>query len=398
MSNDKTIAVIGAGIAGLTAAYYLARAGYNVAVYDSEHYAGMRCSYANGGQLSVSNSETWHSWSNVVKGIKWLTKADAPLLIRPGFDFDRIAWITRFLLETYRGTRVENTAKTIALGLESRSLYAQIAEEEGLDYCYSKSGILHIYKDPQYFYAAKNAKNLYESNGCQWDVLDQKGVARIEPTLTGATNIVGGVWTEDDAVGDIHQFCTGLERVLRTKYRVKFWYGLPVDPDKLREIASLYGKVVISAGAESKRLAAYLGDKCTIYPVKGYSVTINHEGSGDLLPKVSLLDDQAKIVSSTLGGRLRVAGTAELCGYNYDIRRSRIEPLLRWVRINFPEVNTHNYTSWACLRPMTSNMMPMVGASRVPGFYYHTGHGHLGWTTSPATARRLVEVVEGAKN
>ena len=136
------------------------------------------------------------------------------------------------------------------------------------------------------------------------------------------------------------------------------------------------------------------GDRFDIYPVKGYSITIPAEGSyaRSVLPKVSLLDDQAKIVTATLGTRFRVAGTAELAGHNRDIRRARIEPLLDWVHTNFPNIDTKNYTSWACLRPMTPNMMPIVQRSRRnPKVWYHTGHGHLGWTLAAGTAEMLAK-------
>jgi D-amino-acid dehydrogenase len=127
--------------------------------------------------------------------------------------------------------------------------------------------------------------------------------------------------------------------------------------------------------------------------VKGYSITVNlDESSQQHVPKVSLLDDQAKIVTSTLGNRFRVAGTAELAGENYDIRRDRIEPLLKWVRANFPNINTHDYGQWACLRPMTPNMMPITKRSDThPHVYYNTGHGHLGWTLAPYTAKLITQ-------
>jgi D-amino-acid dehydrogenase len=136
------------------------------------------------------------------------------------------------------------------------------------------------------------------------------------------------------------------------------------------------------------------GDSIPIYPVKGYSITINvSEEDMQYVPQVSLLDDEAKIVTSTLGNRFRVAGTAELNGENYDIIRDRIEPLLNWVHVNFPKINTSDYSSWACLRPMTPNMMPIVKRSETSGVYYNTGHGHLGWTLSPATAKQLVDLI-----
>jgi D-amino-acid dehydrogenase len=135
-----------------------------------------------------------------------------------------------------------------------------------------------------------------------------------------------------------------------------------------------------------------VGINLPIYPVKGYSITVNADKSE--LPTLSLLDDQAKIVTSTLGNRFRVAGTAELAGENYDISRHRILPLLEWVKTNFPTVSTESYSSWACLRPMTPNMMPITGRiNSQSNIIFHTGHGHLGWTISPATAMRVCDSI-----
>lgn len=395
MNKINEVAVIGAGIAGVTIAYYLAKNGYNVTVYDRENYAGMQCSHANGGQLSVSNSETWHSWSNVYKGLKWLTKKDAPLLIRPGLDMDRIKWLTRFLYNTYADVRERNTIETIKLGLESRALYSQIIQEENISFDYSQSGILHFYTDQNYFKNAQEVSKLYEDNGCEFSIVNQKEIYAIEPSLSNNKNIIGGAYTKQDSVGDIHKFCHQLITILQTKYRVIFRTGPTAEVHDIEDLTEIYDKVVIANGAESTVFSKHLRDRNTIYPVKGYSITLNNPGFN--VPKVSLLDDQAKIVTSSLGNRLRIAGTAELCGYNYDITKSRIEPLLKWAKNNFPDINTREYTSWACLRPMTSDMMPMVCKSKTPNVYYHTGHGHLGWTVAPATAYKLFEIIDNDK-
>jgi len=393
--EQKRIAVIGAGVAGITAAYYLAKAGHDVAVYDRERYPGMRCSYANGGQISVSNSETWHSWSNVYKGIKWMFKNDAPLLIRPGLDPDRWLWLLRFLKNTWSGARVENTKRLIELGLESRLLYEQIAADEGIDFLHTKAGILHIYKDPTYFRAAKDVQRLYEDAGCEWKILTSSQVLGLEPSLYNCRGIIGGVWTADDWTGDIHQFCTALADVLRNKYRVSFYYGTGVDSGRLDDLIHLNDAVVIAAGAEAVELANDLRDPCTIYPIKGYSITVTPPNGSPVPPQVSILDDSTKIVCTNLGGKLRIAGTAELCGYNYDVRYDRIKPLLDWMEDNLPQIPADNYSQWACLRPMTADMLPMVGRSSKSGVWYHAGHGHLGWTTAPATAVRLAEEITG---
>jgi D-amino-acid dehydrogenase len=387
----KKVAVIGAGIAGITTAYYLAKEGYSVTVYEQERYPAMRTSFANGGQVSVSNSEVWTTWSNVKKGFKWMFKKDAPLLIRPRLDWAQWKWMAKFLYYTATGVYKKNTESTIALGLEARKLYEEIRIEEGIDFDHSSSGILHFYKDEQYFSAAKQAKSIYNNNGVEWDILSPLHTICIDPAIQDIKDIRGGAWTKSDSVGDIHKFCHEMERVLKSKYGVAFNYNWKIN--HLEEL-SFYDAVVVANGVGSEKLANSVGDSLSIYPVKGYSITINNVDP-KYLPTVSLLDDQAKIVTSTLGNRFRVAGTAELAGENYDIRRDRIQPLLDWVHTNFPNINTHDYTQWACLRPMTPNMMPIVRQSKKnPKVFYHAGHGHLGWTLSPATAKMVVNLIK----
>lgn len=390
----KSVAVVGAGITGILAAYYLAKAGYKVTVIEQESYPAMRTSYANGGQVSVSNSEVWNTWSNIKKGMKWIFQKDAPLLIRLTPSIPKIKWLTKFLLYTLLGDYGRNTADTIRLGIESRKLYKKIIEEENLEFDQSFCGILHFYKDNEYLLKAVGVKELYNANGCEWDVLGPKQTVSLDPALIDLKDIVGGVWTPSDWTGDIHKFCIEMQKVLENKYSVNFIFDLKIDKVVSEELIVDYDAVVVSAGVGSVKIAEMFNDKVPIYPVKGYSITINIQPEDmKYVPKVSLLDDQAKIVTSTLGNRFRVAGTAELADENYDIRRDRIEPLLNWVKTNFPNLNSNDYSSWACLRPMTPNMMPIVEKSKKYNVFYHTGHGHLGWTLSPATAKTLVALI-----
>ena len=386
----KSVAVIGAGITGITTEYYLAKQGYSVVVFEQEPHAAMRTSFANGGQVSVSNSEVWTTWGNVKKGIKWMFKKDAPLLIRPRLDWAQWKWMAKFLYNTAMGVYEKNTAKTIRMGLSARELYEHIQQEEGIEFDASKCGILHYYKDEQYFDAAKKAKQIYNDNGLDWNILSSTQAYSMDPALSDVPSMIGGAWTKTDWTGDIHKFCYELANVLQNKYGVKFLYNRKI---KHLEEVSYYDAIVICNGVGSVQLAKTVGDIIDIYPVKGYSITINNVDP-KFLPKVSLLDDQAKIVTSTLGNRFRVAGTAELAGENYDIRRDRIEPLLKWVHTNFPNINTHEYTSWACLRPMTPDMMPITKRSdKNSKVFYNTGHGHLGWTLAPYTAKLISEQI-----
>ena len=385
----KNVAVIGAGITGITTAYYLARAGFNVTVFEQERYPAMRTSFANGGQISVSNSEVWTTWSNIKKGIKWLFKKDAPLLIRPQLDYKQWKWIAKFLYNTATNQYEKNTSETIKMGIKSNSLYKEIISEEKLSFDQSPAGILHFYKDEKYFEAAKEAQSIYRKNGCEWDILSTERTKALDHTLNNVEGIVGGAWTLSDWTGDIHKFCYELHKVLMNKYNVEFYFNWKIK--SLKNVTDVYDAVIVSAGVGSTLLSKTVGDTLDIYPVKGYSITINNVDKKHL-PIVSLLDDQAKIVTSTLGNKFRVAGTAELAGENYDIRHDRIQPLLDWVHTNFPNINTHDYSSWACLRPMTPNMMPITKRSdKNDKVYYNTGHGHLGWTLAPYTAKLITD-------
>jgi len=380
------IAVIGAGIAGLTAAYYLAKNKHEITVFEKEPYAAMKCSYANGGQLSVSNSEVWTTWSNIVKGMKWMLKKDAPLLIRPDPDWQKAAWLFKFVQSTLRKDADIRTIKIIKMGLTSRRLYNTIVRTENIKYDYNKSGILRFYKNPLMFMDALDKKQLYFDAGVNLKRMTPEECLQIEPRLHHIKDkIIGGLWCEDDAVGDIHKFCISLASILETRYDVKFNYN-----HKVKAIAELndFDRIVIANGSDA---CEFMIDNLCVYPVKGYSITVKGHGS----PSVSLLDDETKIVSSRLGDRMRIAGTAELAGHNQDITRSRITPLLKWVKTNFPSVDTSDYSQWACLRPMTPDMMPIVMRSKFNNkVYYHCGHGHLGWTTAPATAQRLSEMIQ----
>lgn len=390
----KRVAVVGAGIAGITTAYYLVKAGYTVSVYEQERYPAMRTSFANGGQISASNSEVWNSWSNVIKGIKWMFKKDAPLLFKPWrLDLAMWRWILRFLWYTAKGDAARNTAETVRMAIESRKLYDEICEDKALEHgMFDRvdGGILHFYKNQTYWDNAQDVTELYNANGLDRKIIDE--VKAIDLTLKDISGVIGATYTPSDWTGDIHKFCYLLAEFLKRQNNVLFFYNWKVND--IKSLSETYDAVVIANGVGSVELAKQLREDIGIYPVKGYSITINNVDP-KFLPKVSLLDDEAKIVTSTLGNKFRIAGTAELAGENYDIRRDRIEPLLNWVHTNFPAINTHDYSQWACLRPMTPNMMPVIRQSKTNSkVFYNTGHGHLGWTLGPATAVQVVSLID----
>ena len=399
----RKIAVIGAGITGVTTARALHARGFEVTVFDRNRYAAMETSFANGGQLSASNAEVWNSWGTVLKGMKWMLRKDAPLLVNPWPTWHKYSWMAEFIANIPHYRR--NTVDTVRMALQARSLLRQHADDYGFDFSVENRGILHVYSAPKDFAAATRVNKLYAEGGLERRAVTPDEMRAIEPTLRG--DVIGGYFTESDFTGDIHTYTTGLARALSDR-GVDFRYGTRIDG--LKHISNgvivahndedeIFDGVVICAGVHSRAFASQLGDRVNIYPVKGYSVTVrlNDEESQAAAPWVSLLDDKAKVVTSRLGrDRLRIAGTAEFNGNNRDIRQDRIDPLLKWCEHYFPGVSTEDSVPWAGLRPMMPNMLPRVGAGRKAGVFYNTGHGHLGWTLSAATAEMLGEEVLAA--
>jgi len=403
----KNVAVVGAGITGVTTAYALLCRGYEVTVYDTHRYPAMETSYANGGQLSACNAEVWNNWSTIAKGMKWLLRKDAPLLFNFSPTWHKYSWIAEFLLATrhYR----QNTEQTVHLALMARKRLFEIAEIEGIEFNLSKRGILHFYKSKGDLLAAARTNQMLNNAGLERHAVTPAEIRRLEPALKG--DLVGGYYTEGDATGDIHRFTKELAAICE-KRGVVFRFGVDVahasansksvhlkwrNSDVLESVeSSHHDAIVVCAGVHSRRLAGQLGDRINVYPVKGYSITVPicDDQNAEAAPQVSLLDEAAKIVASRLGrDRYRVAGTAEINGFNKDIRADRIRPLVEWVQKHHPSLDTSGTTPWAGLRPMMPDMMPRACRGRQTRVFYNTGHGHLGWTLSAATADIIAEQV-----
>ncbi|GAB3686175.1 D-amino acid dehydrogenase [Salinisphaera aquimarina] len=400
----KHIAVIGGGISGVTTAYALTRRGFDVTLFDRNRYAAMETSFANGGQLSASNAEVWNNWGMVAKGLKWMFRRDAPLLVNPKPSWHKLSWFFEFMRAIPRYE--QNTTDTARLAIEARQYLFSWAEEENIDFDLKQKGILHIYRDKASFQHAEKVTAMLAAGGLERRAVTVGEMRQIEPTLAG--DYYGGFFTESDSTGDIHKYSNGLARAAE-KRGAKLRYEhdvqkLTVDENGVTVTSSApegdtehrFDAMVMCAGTASRTMAAQVGDRVNVYPVKGYSITVNldDEASQAAAPQVSLLDDATKLVSSRLGQRLRVAGSAEFNGFNRDIRADRIEPLTEWVQQLFPGVSTRSVVPWAGLRPMLPDMMPRVGPGNSPRVFYNTGHGHLGWTLSAGTADAIATIIQ----
>lgn len=402
-TGGRKVAVVGAGITGVTVAYALAKRGLEVTVFDRQRYPAMETSFANGGQLSASNAEVWNHPANIIKGVKWMFDADAPLLFNLKPSWHKYSWIAQFMaaMRNYEA----NTVRSAQISIMARENLFAWAQEENIDFNHETRGIVHIYRTQKATDHAREVNMLLDRAGVDRREISPAEAMQLEPTLTGGFK--SAFHTPSDSTGDIHKFTVGLARAAANK-GVRFEQNIEVQSVSAgrgitvryardgEQISETFDQIVVAAGVGSRALGAQLGDRINVYPVKGYSITVQLDGEAaqSTAPWMSFVDDDAKIVTSRLGAdRIRVAGTAEFNGFNYDIRADRIRPLVNWCKTLFPNMPTEHVVPWAGLRPMMPNMMPRLAPGKAPGVHYHCGHGHLGWTMATGTAELIAENV-----
>ena len=406
------VIVLGAGVIGTTAAWYLMRSGHEVTVVEREAQAGLETSFANGGQISVSHAEPWANPAAPSKVVKWMFKEDAPLLFRLRLDLAQGAWGLRFLRECLPSHTRENIVQIVRLGLYSRQSLKALRAETGIEYDHLERGILHFYTDRQSYDAALAPAELMREIGCNRVIRSREECIAIEPALAQmGDRLAGGTYTSEDESGDAHLF-TVLLAALAAGRGVTFLYGHRIEAIE-HAGGTVSGVRVTDAGQREKRLEADayvvalgsysplmvkpLGLRLPVYPVKGYSVTMPVADSPKT-PCVSLTDDEYKLVMSRLGDRMRIAGTAELNGYNLELNETRCRAILKRFESCFPGAcDASQAKFWTGLRPATPGNVPLIGRTRYPNLFLDTGHGTLGWTHSCGSGRALADIVSGRR-
>ncbi|MBF0561318.1 MAG: D-amino acid dehydrogenase [Alphaproteobacteria bacterium] len=400
------IIVMGAGVVGVTTAYWLARDGHAVTVIDRQPGPALETSFANGGQISASHAEPWANPGTPAKVLSWLGRPDAPLVFRwTRWDPPLWAWGLRFLRNCTAARERHNTSLTLSLALYSRAVLKALRADTGLVYDHRTDGILHVYRDRKEYHHACRAAETMAALGLDRTPCTPAQCAGIEPALAPvAAKLAGGLFSRDDESGDAYLFTVALA-ALAAGMGVAFRMGLTItgieaQGQRVRGLATSEGPLaadayVLALGSFSPLVARSLGLRLPIYPAKGYSITAPVT-SPAATPRVSITDDEHKMVFTRLGDNLRAAGTAELAGWDLTPTPVRAQAILRNTKALFPDACDYDRAQpWAGLRPKTPDSVPILGRSPFANLYLNTGHGTLGWTMACGSARIIADLIAG---
>ena len=401
------VCVLGAGVAGMTSAYFLARAGHEVTVIERNTGVGLETSYANGGQLSYSYVAPLAGPGVLPKVPPWLMKRDAPLRFSPRLDYFQWRFCLQFVLACNAAQSELTTSRLLRLSFYSRELMHEMVQTEALDFDYVRNGKLVFYSDETSFRGAVATMDYQKSLGCEQEALDRDACVALEPALAHiAHEIAGGIYTPSEDAGDCYHFCTSLERVLRTGPNpVKFEFDTQVTAlvrrgGSISEVQTNRHPIeadcyVVTLGAQSVFLLRPIGIDAPIYPLTGYSLTLPIEHSG-AAPLVSITDHKRKVVYARLGEELRAAGMADITNYRADLDPARIAVLVRQMKHTFPgSADFSRVKPWCGLRPATPKGTPVLGRTRYSNLLLNIGHGALGFTLACGCGQIMADLASG---
>ena len=401
------VCVLGAGVVGLTSAYYLAKKGFEVTVIDRQEGVALETSFANAGQISPGYSAPWAAPGIPLKAIKWLMQKHAPLKVSADPELKKLAWMGKMLANCNEKAYDVNKSRMVALAEYSRDQFIAMRKDIGIKYDDGQGGLTQLFRKDEQVEASEKDIKVLKALNVPHQVLTPAQILEVEPGLAPVIDkFKGGLRLVGDETGDCFVFCQELKKHC-DELGVKFKFGvaierLVVEGDKIRAVKTDQGdfefdNVLVSMGSYSKELLKAIDISIPVYPVKGYSLIVPITDA-QFAPISTVMDETYKVAVTRLGGRIRAAGTAELNGYNLDLPKVRTETITHVVHDLFNqgcELSQADY--WTGLRPMTPDGTPVVGRTGIDGLYLNTGHGTLGWTMSCGSAAVIADIMSGDK-
>ena len=399
------VIVLGAGVLGVTSAWYLARAGHEVTVIDRQPGPALETSFANAGEVSPGYSSPWAAPGVPLKALKWMFQRHAPLVIQPRLDWQRISWMARMLANCTSAAYATNKSRMVRLAEYSRDCLDELRSETGIQYDQRMQGTLQVFRKAEQMDAAGKDIEVLRADGVPFEVLDRAGCVAAEPGLAAsAERIVGGLRLPGDETGDCFKFTNRLAEMAAAA-GVTFRWGVGIEAletegGRISAVRTDRGlltadRYVLAMGPYSPQLVRNLGLKLPIYPLKGYSLTIDIQDEARA-PVSTVMDETYKVAITRLGDRIRVGGLAEIAGYDLRLNPRRRATLTKSVSELFGgSGDPDKALFWTGLRPMTPDGTPIVGATPIPNLFLNTGHGTLGWTMSAGSGRLVADLISG---
>lgn len=402
------VLVLGGGVVGVAAAYYLGRDGHEVEVIERNEKAAGETSYGNAGLVSPGDSYAWASPAALAVFIKSLYRRDLGIKVGINLDPYFIAWTWKFLFQcTHERARI-NTLRKLRLAFYSRTCINDIQAATKVAYDEGRKGILYLYRSEQSLEAGAKHMQILADNGLTIEKIGRERMVELEPGLKSAAHeIAGALYSPIDQTGDSCKFSRNLALWCEQNLPVRFRFGTTITAietagDRVTGIVTDKGRltadaIVVALGPETPLITRRLGLNIPIYPVKGYSATIPLADK-TLGPTTGGVDEDRLIAYSRLGDRLRVASTAEFAGYNRTYKPADFRRLLQTAKDLFPGcVDEAKAEYWAGLRPMTPTSVPILGPARYANLFLDCGHGHVGWTMAAGSGKFVADLVAGRK-
>ena len=398
--------VIGAGVVGVTTAYYLAKSGHQVTVIEKESEVATLASAGNAGLIAPGHSFGWASPSAPKELLRSLTIEDTALRVNPFKAPGMGMWGIKFLRECTAERAVKNTLVKLRLAQYSQRMLDQIAADEHIDYDDIHEGLLYIYRDPKRFEAGIEKMKLVQEHGQKQDVLDADGIVEAEPTLAPVKHkLAGAIYGVTDSSGDSVKFTRGVQAVCE-RMGSRFLFGRGV-----RKLIAGNGKVhsavmedgdslaadvfVLAAGVQSPRIARTVGIRLPIAPAKGYSATFPVNNGGRLM-RVGAVDEQLLVAWCRMGDRLRMTSSAEFTGYETTYTERDLRMIRKLAADLLPDAADYDKGTYtACNRPMTPDGPPILGTAKHDNLYFNSGHGHMGFTMACGSSRIVADLIDG---
>jgi len=399
------VLVLGAGVIGVTSAWYLAKAGHQVTVVERNPGTALETSFGNAGGVCPSFAGPWAAPGMPFKAVKWMLQPAAPLKVRPKLDMRQWTWLAAFLANCTKSRFQANKARMQRIAHYSQSCLRELRAETGIEYDNQVAGVLQLFQTDQELANGHLAAAVLADLGIKHRIVTAPEALKIEPALAqSSVPIAGGLHMPDDETGDSHKFCVDLAKRL-VGLGVIFLYDTSVrriehDSSQITHVVTDKGELtadayVVALGPEVAAMLRPLNIRVPVYPVKGYSITgaLKREQPA---PRSSVMDEHSKIMVTRLGDRLRAAGMAEITGFDPNLNRKSVASLIASAKNLFPQaIDYESCEVWTGFRPMTPDGPPLLGKTRFANLYLNIGHGSNGWTQACGASRIVADIVSG---